>query len=220
VEFVLWYQGPLKASAGPVEKQSIRRVFHSQLRELWTQRPLCNHSEYLEERPAEGSISNIRHVGSFRLAPLATEALRLVVELHVTFLRPEEPGKLITQGGDIDNRLKTLFDALRVPKDDSELPPNDPPQADEDPFHCLLEDDNLITAVHVQTERLLDPRLVAPPPPAKSPMKAMTEMAMRMYVSAGTPPAFFAPSFTRPASLPIETDRRLSPPPHKVVVHG
>lgn len=72
-------------------------------------------------------------------------------------LRPEPPGSIITQAGDIDNRLKTLFDALKVPKEASALPPNDDPQEGETSFFCLLEDDNLITKVSVGTDRLLDP---------------------------------------------------------------
>src|SRR6185437_9442927 len=86
----------------------------------------------------------------------------MVAELSITFLRPEPPGSLVTQGGDIDNRLKTLFDALRMPKDISELPPGDAPAEGETPFFCLLEDDNLITKIAVNTDRLLKP----PPKPS------------------------------------------------------
>lgn len=72
-------------------------------------------------------------------------------------LRPEEPGNLITAGGDIDNRLKTLLDALRYPKNANEIPVDVLPDVDENPFHCLLEDDNLITGLSVTTDRLLQP---------------------------------------------------------------
>jgi hypothetical protein len=72
------------------------------------------------------------------------------------FLRRENPGELITKGGDIDNRLKTLFDALRVPEHSSELG-GAVPEADENPFFCLMESDTLITDFHVTTDRLLLP---------------------------------------------------------------
>jgi len=32
-----------------------------------------------------------------------------------------------------------------------------PPQDDEDPFFCLLEDDSLVTSIAVTTDRLLTP---------------------------------------------------------------
>ena len=62
----------------------------------------------------------------------------------------------MTLGGDIDNRVKTLLDALRMPHDSSELP-KDPPALDEDPFFCLLEDDALVTELALVTDRLLEP---------------------------------------------------------------
>jgi hypothetical protein len=71
-------------------------------------------------------------------------------------LRPEPPGSILTQAGDIDNRLKTLFDALKVPAEPDALPSNDNPKEDEKPFFCLLEDDNLITKISVETDRLLE----------------------------------------------------------------
>jgi hypothetical protein len=71
-------------------------------------------------------------------------------------LRRDHPGNLVSYGGDIDNRLKTLFDALRMPNTCDELA-GVPPEADEDPFYVLLEDDALITKVSVTTDRLLLP---------------------------------------------------------------
>ena len=61
---------------------------------------------------------------------------------------------MITQGGDIDNRIKTLLDALSIPQA-NQIPNRDVPREDEDPFHCLLEDDNLITGIRITTDRLL-----------------------------------------------------------------
>ena len=47
--------------------------------------------------------------------------MALTCGLKILFLRKEGPGKLILQGGDIDNRLKTLLDALKMPSDLSEI---------------------------------------------------------------------------------------------------
>ena len=164
MEFTLTYRGPLKANGGPVAKQNIRRVIHRQMRLLWQQQPLLNYlpsaSEYsffLKDDPPAGNITLIQHLGGFRLAPLVSPRLYLIAELAITFLRPEAPGAIITQGGDIDNRIKTLLDALRIPKVPNELPVGEVPGPDEDPFFCLLEDDNLVTRLSVTTDRLLEP---------------------------------------------------------------
>jgi hypothetical protein len=64
----------------------------------------------------------------------------------------------IIQGGDIDNRLKTLFDGLRIPKELKEIG-GVPIEDDEKPFFCLLQDDALITEVKVRADTLLTPQL-------------------------------------------------------------
>jgi hypothetical protein len=86
---------------------------------------------------------------------LVSSRLHSIAELDVVMLRPGAPGEIIRGGGDIDNRLKTLLDALKVPEGNA-LPANCIPQGDEEPFYCLLEDDNLVTVVRLEADRLLD----------------------------------------------------------------
>jgi hypothetical protein len=45
--------------------------------------------------------------------PLIRKSLNLACAVDILFLRHEDPGSLILQGGDIDGRIKTLFDASR-----------------------------------------------------------------------------------------------------------
>jgi hypothetical protein len=59
-------------------------------------------------------------------------------------------------GGDIDNRLKVLFDALKMPEVVSDLGGMEISD-DEDPFFCLMEDDDLATRVSITSDRLLLP---------------------------------------------------------------
>jgi hypothetical protein len=92
----------------------------------------------------------------YRFIPLVRRELSLICSIRVLFLRPDQPGDVL-RSGDIDNRLKTLFDALRLPKNKDELGGYDAPGVDENPFFCLLEDDSLITDVSVETDLLLAP---------------------------------------------------------------
>ena len=57
----------------------------------------------------------------------------------------------------MDNRIKTLFDALTVPNHNANAGLNGEPEADETPFYCLLEDDKLITEITITSDRLLEP---------------------------------------------------------------
>ncbi len=89
-------------------------------------------------------------VGPTRFLPLVRNSLALTCSLKVLFLRQQPRGRII-QSGDLDNRIKTLLDALCVPpkgqvRDDLAV---------EEPIYCLLEDDSLITGIDVRSEQLL-----------------------------------------------------------------
>ena len=87
--------------------------------------------------------------------PLAQEKHGLLVGLEILFLRPDVPGGVI-RSADIDNRLKTLFDALRMPTNKDELGGYTPDEG-EDPLFVLLEDDRLLSQVSIETDTLLQP---------------------------------------------------------------
>jgi len=88
--------------------------------------------------------------------PLLTAHRGLACALDILFLRRDAPGRVI-QGGDIDNRLKVLFDGLRIPVDCGEIPNSWIPEENEKPLFCLLDDDKIITTLNVTTDRLLSP---------------------------------------------------------------
>ena len=158
MEFRLTYRGQLKGNGTPDQKQRIRRFIHPQLAKLWTQVPLTDYKDSLPGgKHAAPDSPFARSVGPFTFRPLVTSAYDVVAELDITFLRPEPPGLLVSNSGDIDNRIKTLLDALRMPQNLGELAPNDVPGQDETPFCVLLEDDRLITHLSVTTDRLLEP---------------------------------------------------------------
>jgi hypothetical protein len=63
--------------------------------------------------------------------------------------------EVFSGSGDLDGRVKTLIDGLRLPQQLAEVPGG--PLEDEDPFFVLLEDDRLIYDFAVTTDRLLVP---------------------------------------------------------------
>lgn len=172
MEFRLIYQGKLPAAGRTntrtVEKHDIRRVFHQQLAELWRTHPQLKWT--LTPRPihtpeamsaVERAAESYRRCG-YRFVPLIGgtggffgRIAPVACSLDILFLRRDGPGNVIVSGGDIDNRIKVLFDALHIPDDCAGI--IDRPRSDEDPFFCLLTNDDLITEVKITTDRLIIP---------------------------------------------------------------
>jgi hypothetical protein len=174
MQFRLVYQGPLPSGGNksnkPEVKQAIREQFHPQLKELWRTHPFLKN--YFEMQLEGGSFPE--HVGSrfafcgYRFVPLIGSTFRgggdvdgppdVACSLDILILRRDHPAQSIVQnGGDVDNRIKILFDALHIPQSCSGI--KEPEDSDNVRF-CLLEDDKLITEVKISTGQLL----VAPPP--------------------------------------------------------
>ncbi len=171
MEFSLTYRGPLPASQDNDKrsdiKQRIRLELSSQIAQLWGWAPLATS---LIEGLGKGHLANgvvqvsfedahfknhfeVETCG-FKAIPIITRHNGLVCHLDIAVLRRERPGNII-HGGDIDNRIKTLFDALRMPLSDSEIPGN--MRGNGEHLFCLLEDDSLITRVSVASDQLLRP---------------------------------------------------------------
>jgi hypothetical protein len=172
LEFRLIYKGSLPAQGSGTGgsrvqvKHAIRRQLHSQLHEFWHGHQLLKRYAKCEYFDAEAGgdkkttgldlMSRKFTKGGYHFLPLVGGEFGIACSLDILFLRRDNPGNLIESGGDIDNRIKTLFDALKIPEYDNQVVGS--PQAGEDPFFCLLEDDKLITDVKITTDRLLIPR--------------------------------------------------------------
>jgi hypothetical protein len=171
VEFRLIYRGPLPAQGSGTggsrldAKHAIRKQFHKQLRELWVQHSVLK--SYMQENIDQGTGKRVSYaivtaaqytIGAYHFLPLISRERGIGCSLDILFLRRDNPGNLIESGGDLDNRMKVLFDGLRVPKYLAELADTEP-DGSEDPFCVLLEDDTLITDVRITTDRLLTPQV-------------------------------------------------------------
>ena len=187
LRFRLTYEGELRPTQRDprdgqhdrlgAHKQDIRKAFHVQLRELWRTNKFLRDIKVDPKRhfgpnvPPVATIDAFASPGrmplaealadryqqfGFKFVPLVREELSLLCSLRILFLRRDAPGSAL-YAGDIDNRLKTVIDALRRPRSPNELQDVPPPSADETPFYCLLEDDSQVTHFEVETDTLLNP---------------------------------------------------------------
>ena len=185
----LTYQGLLLGANGKntraAHKHEIRVALHRQLRHHWEIHPYLskvalqdaeNPSKYHMILPfMEEKYSRF----GWRFVPLVTEFFKVRCSIQILLLRPDLPGSII-RSGDIDNRLKTLFDALRLPQSVDELGGADAPSTEELPLYCLLEDDRLIDHVSVETDVLLQP--VSTTNPTKNDVRVIITVNLCPYV--------------------------------------
>lgn len=180
MRFHLVFSGQLPASGNSSKPEDVRRIrdtFHPQLKYLWDTHAALKRLRHTAIVPTmrnayfssgdsplidvdgdpdpvpPGFVDLLEPVSKSgkNYHPLVRKSLDLNCVLSIMFLRQEDPGSLVLQGGDLDGRLKTLFDALRVPDLEVE---KKYPQA-QDPTYCLLESDTLISDFDVATGRLL-----------------------------------------------------------------
>ena len=130
------------------EKQAIRRQLHPQI------------ASFMDDPPQQVFLlSDVKErvtVGKFIYQPIICKRNKLKCKIDLV-ISSRDPFGSVIQNADIDNRLKTLFDALRSPHSIDELPQDDMPKQDEDLFWVLLQDDSLITDLSVKSETLYTP---------------------------------------------------------------
>jgi hypothetical protein len=171
IEFFLRYRGHLhsatKNDSRTKEKMLIRRQLSPQLRSFCQNHPTLKRvmeDAINREKPirsngfvnSEEDQRRFAHaaIGGWKFVPLVLRGRRWICELKVTFLRRNDPGQIYS-GGDLDNRIKTLFDGLRMPYEAAEI--IGPPENDDNLCFCLLEDDALISGWTMETGRLWGP---------------------------------------------------------------
>jgi hypothetical protein len=170
--FTLTYSGHLpsgnKDSKSEV-KHAIRQHFSWQIYNKWQRTKALN--DYLQMSPPlfehragqwckpqgeddPNPFFRVQKCG-LTLYPLVTAHNRLSCELEI-WMSVWEPS-LLSPSGDIDNRIKVVFDALRLPEYDHEIPEE---MRNGGTLYCLLEDDSMIRKFSVEAEESLTSPLV------------------------------------------------------------
>jgi hypothetical protein len=159
MKFKLLYFGELRVNPKKRSQHiaNIRMQFHPQLKKLVENSPWNNLQKYMMPNPTKNPIST-RHVGGIDWNPIITPNLKLLAELDILLLHPEIVG---LARSDVDNRMKTLLDALRSPQNEHEIGENTPKNIG--PIYTLLDDDHLVTKISVNTSHLLSPELFEMP---------------------------------------------------------
>ena len=176
MDFRLCYRGQLPVANDTRNfvktKHEIRSAFNQQLRNLLKLEPRL-YNETMDAQLADtirGKVLRPRdssHTGPYWVQvegiaffPIIDRPRGLTCHLEIVLLRrTDELARILREDGDIDNNLKIVLDALRIPHQKSELPASPKPQElwPMPWMLCVMEDDGQITKLSVQTGRLLEP---------------------------------------------------------------
>lgn len=210
MELTLQYRGRLLGGAGGgrvKEKQQVRLALSPQIGDFWGRDLRFNFHDLnalqivnrvqgkfnVEEPITIRAGYHFQYpLGDFLFVPLVTRVLQADCALSIRLYRPQDAGSIIYTGGDLDNRLKTLFDALRMPHDTNEVGGSTPPGSSPEDrrVFCLLEDDELITKLSIESKRLLGP-------PRADDFQNYVELEIDVVISAVTPMAENSPFLFR-----------------------
>ncbi len=158
-------------------KMEIRTVFHRQLKKLWDNHPtlsnlqyckFCemnhNHvSKHFESGLDEHELVDVKDhladkfkLGKYSFVPIACKDFSVLCQIEILFLRHGNPSGTL-KGGDLDNRVKTVIDALSKPTQTNQLCGKyHTPADDECPFFTVMEDDFLVSSLTVTSDTLLE----------------------------------------------------------------
>lgn len=156
----LTFDGEIKEDAAD-GKHLLRKCFHMQLSNLWDVHPRLKNSRHpvipaVTWEPLRDYLAREYVRNNYNYVPLVRKRMQLDCALHILMLRTDAPGSVI-RSGDLDNRVKTIIDGLRMHQGSQELGAYPDPEPHEKPFFCLLEDDDLVTRLSIDTDTVLQP---------------------------------------------------------------
>ncbi|MGN0929981.1 MAG: hypothetical protein ACI4N3_05060 [Alphaproteobacteria bacterium] len=147
MKFKLLYNGEIKINPKKRSQHlhDIRMAISPQLERLSEISPYNTIKERMNKTKSKG----IKEINGVKFFPIIRPELNLLAELDIQIMHPE---LLETPRADIDNRMKTLLDALKRPQNAHELAEH---INKKDIIYTLLDDDHLVTKMTINTSHLL-----------------------------------------------------------------
>jgi hypothetical protein len=148
MELTLTFEGRIPAQRSDLGViWTMRRSFSSQLEKVWGKPPFEVLRKWEDSGFAAGAPKFTRILADTTYIPLYGLDVGVGVDLEITLLTGMPTQKSVISSGDLDNRIKRIIDALRVPQGKGEL------QSDalaKSRCYCLVEDDNAVLALRAK----------------------------------------------------------------------
>ena len=151
MKVTLFYEGEMPSNGSPEDKMMIRRKLHPQLKRFWETYLRVPHRRLSRDEmlPFSSSFRKLNFVS------LGCEKYEHFINLDLFFLKSIPPGGAGARR-DLDNQLKTLFDALSAPQNQEMIPKAE--RGHKGTIYTLVQDDRLIKNFNVKLEELYFPR--------------------------------------------------------------
>jgi hypothetical protein len=160
MEFTLYIKDEVKSNGTTRQKHILRLKFHKQLKQLWELDWWSKGNSKVSWLVKSKRNKLYRKHLQKHFICLVRENMHTYAELSINFYVPKN-----TSFNDIDNKLKTICDALQLPnkstnkndnsKDNFKIENWEQKNA-EYPLICLLENDNLIYKLNTDVDFILD----------------------------------------------------------------
>lgn len=160
MNFTLFYSGRIRSSNKRNVKHinDIRCKLSPQIRQLYDCNPLKSIDAKCE--PGSHTAQDVRtytKIAGRDYSSLVNKGLGLACQINVIFYEATGTISVANDIGDVDNKAKTLIDALKLPSNDEVDKLSD--ELMQSTVHCLLMDDAFLWGVDLKRRRLLHPEL-------------------------------------------------------------
>jgi hypothetical protein len=156
MQFRLVFEGEIRSSQNPDKLRmvhNIREQLAPQVEGVWEYPPYSDVLDWRLQQPP-GELSIYKSYQNHVFLPLVAERVGLCGEVDILLLRRQPKGSIISSQGDLDNRMKMLIDALRAPTPSEVQALQKKGLLHDGPHYCVFHDDNLITNLSINVDRL------------------------------------------------------------------
>lgn len=147
MDYKFFYRGNIPSNGNSKQKGNIREILNPQIKKVWD---VEAYKTLLNKRKSSNKFDSMCVTTSgAKYLPLISSETKLYCHLEIEYYTKNEM-RFVFADGDIDNRVKTLFDGLRAPSS----PQEKTYENNNDIYYTMLEDDKLIKGLSIKSYQI------------------------------------------------------------------
>lgn len=147
MEYLIIYHGNLPSNGSKDDKGKIREILNDQIKKIWD---TDQYKNLMKSRQSNKKVKDMYvSVADINYLPMISSKIKLYCHIKIEYFSNRSPSEIFTDG-DLDNKLKTLFDGLRAITSKQEKTYEKENQL----YYTVLEDDNLVKGLTIETHQI------------------------------------------------------------------